>query len=149
MVAMGIFLVVSAAVLPLVIAGFRTAATARDVSQTKGVAQARMEQMRDLPFFVGANAGDFKDVLDTYYPRYQTTSPAASCSGTTFTALPPNTWEGYVATGASHCSWEPAGPLYRKVVNPVSAPGLGVFAMTISTQFLSSATPPAAVDVRT
>ena len=149
---MGIFMVVSAAVLPLVIAGFRTAATARDVSQTKGVAQAQIEKMRDLPFFVGYAAGDYKDVLDTYYrDRTAPTTATPSCGGATLSALPGVDWTGYVNGGVSgtvgHCSWEPSGPLYRTVVNPVSAPGLGVFAMTISAQFLSSATPPAAVDV--
>ncbi|GAB3781022.1 type II secretion system protein [Nocardioides ungokensis] len=147
MVAMGIFLVVSAAILPLVVAGFRTAATARDVSQTKGVAQAQIEKMRDLPYYVGRAAGDYKDLLDTYYRDRNAPGITPSCASPTLSSLPPTTWEGYVSNAGTHCSWEPTGPLYRKVVNPVSAPGLGVFAMTISTQFLSPATPPVAVDV--
>src|SRR6478609_8771002 len=101
MVAMGIFLVVSAAVLPLVLAGFRTAATARDVSQTKGVAQAQIEKMRDLPYYVGRAAGDYKDLLDAYYrDRVAPTAPP-SCAAPTLTALPATTWSGYVSTSSA------------------------------------------------
>ena len=159
-VAMAIFMVVASAAAPVLLAGLRGAATARDVSQTKGVAQGQLEKMRDLPFYVGAAAGDYKDVLDTYYrcgptsistpaslpdctSNVPTTTP--SCASPTLTALPPATgWNGYVSATATHCVWEPAGPLYRVVVNPVVAPGLGAFAMTVSTQFLSGGTTPVA-----
>src|SRR4051812_14546485 len=105
MVAMGIFLVVSAALVPMVVAGLRTAATARDVTQTKGVAQARIEQMRDLPFYVGRAAGDFKDVLDPYSrARNAPANAAPACTSTLLATLPPTTWEGYVASGSAHCS---------------------------------------------
>jgi hypothetical protein len=147
MVALGIFMVVTAAVVPQMIVGLRAAATARDVTQTKGVGQAQLEKMRDMPFYVGQSAGDYRDVLDTYYRNTTPPSVTPSCAATTVTALPPTTWSGYVAAAptGTHCSWEPSGPLYRKVINPVEAPGLGVFSMVVSTQFLSSATPPVAV----
>ncbi len=162
-VALGIFLVVTAVILPQMIVGLRASASARDVTQTKGVGQAQLEKMRDLPYYVGRAAGDFKDVLDTYYrnvcppgpataspePTNCTTATAAtvtpSCASATVTALPPTSWTGFVKDTGTHCQWEPPGPLYRKVINPVAAPGLGVFSMVISTQFLSSATPPVAI----
>ncbi len=43
MVALGIFLVVTAAVVPQIVVGLRASAAARDITQTKGVAQARLE----------------------------------------------------------------------------------------------------------
>ena len=157
---MAIFMVVSTAAAPVLLAGLRGAATARDVSQTKGVAQGQLEKMREMPFYVGAAAGDFKDVLDTYYrcgptsigaaadcgSNHNVPSATPACSASTLTALPPTTgtWNGYVSVTATHCAWEPAGPLYRVVVNPVVAPGLGAFAMTISSQFLTGGTTPVA-----
>ena len=148
--ALGIFLVVTAAVVPQLVVGLRASAAARDITQTKGVAQARLEVIRDLPFYVGKSAGDFKDVLDTYYPDMNApTVLNPPCASATLTALPPLGWTGYVSGGVSgtvgHCQWEPTGPLYRKVINPVVSPGLGVFSMVVSTQFLSGATPPVAV----
>jgi prepilin-type N-terminal cleavage/methylation domain-containing protein len=162
-VALGIFLVITAVIVPQMIVGLRASATARDVTQTKGVGQAQLEKMRDMPYYVGRAAGDFKDVLDTYYrnvcppgpatatpePTNCTTATAAtvtpSCASATVTALPPTSWTGFVKDTGTHCQWEPPGALYRKVVNPVVSPGLGVFSMVISTQFLSSATPPVAI----
>lgn len=146
MVALGIFVLVTAAVVPMVIVSLRAAGTARDVTQAKGVAQSKLEQMRNMPYFVGRAAGDYIDVLDTYYRNTvaPTTTPTG-CGTNTLTALPPTTWTGYVASGDTHCAWEPSGPLYRKVINPVQAPGLGAFAVMVDTQFLTSNTPPAPV----
>ena len=154
-VAMTIFMVVAAAAAPVLVGSLRGAAVARDITQSKGVAQGRIEQMRDLPFYVGQAAGDYKDVLDSYYrcgptassPGCSSNTPsvAPTCASTTLTALPPTGWTGYVASTAAHCVWEPTGPLYRTVVNPVAAPGLGVFSMVISTQFLTGGDSPVAV----
>lgn len=136
-VALGLLLLVSAALYPQVIVGLRATGVARDLTQVKGIAQARLEHMRAMPFYVGREAGDYIDILDTYYRN--TTPPAVvpDCTGTTLTALPPTTWAGYVPASAKHCAWEPPGPLYRRVINPIEAPGLGAFAMVVSTQFLS------------
>src|SRR5690242_14843901 len=106
---MAIFMVVATASAPVILGGLRGAATARDVSQTKGVAQGQLEKMREMPFYVGAAAGDYKDVLDSYYrcgpTSIATTTPAPtpaspdcssnvptttpSCASSTLTALPP------------------------------------------------------------
>lgn len=144
MVALGILVLVTAAVYPQVIVGLRAAGVARDVTQAKGVAQARLEQMRGMPYYVGREAGDYIDVLDTYY-RNTTTPTTAPVCGSDMSSLPPVSWSGYVAAGGPRCPWEPSGPMYRRVINPVASPGLGVFSMVVSTQFLSSATPPVPV----
>lgn len=145
MVALGILVLVTAAIYPQIVVGLRATGTARDITQAKGVAQSKLEQMRAMPFYVGREAGDYIDILDTYYRN--TVAPAAgvNCATVPLTTLPPTTWTGYVNTAATHCAWEPSGPLYRKVINPISSPGLGAFAMVVSTQFLSGATPPTAV----
>lgn len=142
--ALGILILVSAAIYPQIMIGLRATGTARDITQAKGVAQAKLEQMRSMPFYVGREAGDYIDVLDTYYRN--TTPPAASpsCATSTLAVLPATDWTGYVTSAGTHCAWEPTGPLYRKVINPVQSPGLGVFAMVISTQFLRGSTPPTA-----
>jgi len=143
MVALGIFLVMMTALLPQLVVGLKSTATARLVSQAKGVAQGQLDAMRNMPFHVGASAGDFKDVLDTYF-RDRTTAGAPSCqSGGTFNQ-PQTSWSGYVEASAARCSYEPAGDLYRKVINPVTAPGLGTFAVVVDTQFLDADTNPVA-----
>jgi len=145
MVALGIFLVVMAALLPQLVVALRSTATARLVSQSKGVAQGQLDAMRNMPFQVGPTNGDYKDVLDTYFRDLSLPASSPSCqSGGTF-SQPQTTWSGYVPAGAARCSYEPAGALYRKVINPVTAPGFGTFAVVVDTQFLSAATPPAPV----
>lgn len=136
-----ILALVMVVVIPQVVLSMRTTGVSRDISQSKGVAQARLESMRNLPFFVGHAAGDYIDVLDTYYRNSTAPTTAPSCSGA-LTTLPPVTWTGYVSATATHCPWEPSGPLYRKVINPIAAPGLGTFAMSVATQFLTANTPP-------
>lgn len=135
MVALGILMLVAAALIPQVIGGIRATAVARDITQAKGVAQARLETMRAMPYFVGREAGDFIDVLDTYYRNTTAPTTTASCAGK-LTALPPTTWTGYLPPAAARCPWEPTGAAYRKVINPISAPGLGAFSMTVTTRFL-------------
>lgn len=147
MVALGLFLVVTAAVIPQVITGLRAAGTARDVTQAKGVAQAQVERIRNMPFYVGRAAGDYIDVLDTYYRNVVAPSTAPVCNDSA-AAFPRTAWTGYVAASAPRCAYEPSGAFYRKVVNPVGSPGLGVFSMVIDTQFLSSSSTPAAVAPR-
>lgn len=144
-VALGILAVVSTAIVAQVIVGLRAAATARDVSQSKGVAQARLEAMRNMPFFVGRSAGDYIDVLDTYYRHTTAPATAATCTSGSGLGMPQTSWSGYVPAATARCSYEPSGPMFRKVINPIAAPGLGTFAMVVNTQFLTATTPPAPV----
>lgn len=146
MASLGVLMLVAAALIPQVIGGLRATAVARDITQAKGVAQARLEHMRAMPYYVGREAGDFIDIFDTYYRNTTAPSVTASCTGT-MTALPPTTWTGYLSPSAPRCPWEPSGAIYRKVINPISAPGLGAFSMTVTTRFLdvnaNPVTPPA------
>ena len=142
--ALGILLIVMAALTPQVVASLRATGTARDITQAKGVAQGRLEQMRATPFYVGREAGDFIDILDTYYRNTTAPATAPACATQPLAALPPTTWTGYAGTASTHCPWEPAGPLYRTVINPIQAPGLGVFSMVVSTQFLTGSASPIA-----
>lgn len=140
--ALGVLMIVAAALTPQVIGGLRATGVARDLTQAKGVSQARLEQMRAMPYFVGREAGDYIDLLDTYYRNTTGPSVIPTCDASGVSALPPTSWAGYVPSGGKHCAWEPAGAMYRKIVNPIAAPGLGTFSMAINTQFLTAASVP-------
>jgi prepilin-type N-terminal cleavage/methylation domain-containing protein len=144
-VSLGLFAIVSTAVVAQVIVGMRAAATARDISQAKGVAQARLEQMRMMPFFVGRSAGDYIDVLDTYYRHTSPPATTASCATGTGLTEPQTTWSGYLPASAARCSYEPTGAMFRRVINPVQAPGMGAFALVVNTQFITQGSPPSVI----
>ena len=142
-VCLGLLAVVTVAVLGVTVAGLRAAGASKFASQAKGLSQARLELMRALPFHVDRSAGDHIDVLDEYYPRLVVPTVAPACNTGNTLSDPLVTWVGFVpASSSARCSYEPKGPLYRKVVNPIQAPGIGVFAAVIDTQFLDSSTPP-------
>ena len=144
-VAIGILMIVVAALLPQLVVGIRANGVARTVSQAKGVAQGQLDRMRNLPYHVSPAAGDYRDVLDFYY-RNLTPAGTATCPATGPEIVPQTSWSGYVATGAARCRYEPAtGPFYRSVeVVPASA-GSGGFTTVVDTQFLTGNTPPTAV----
>lgn len=58
--------IVAAAVLPLLLSGIMAGNVAKSDTQGKGLAQERLEQMRNLPFYVAIDTGDYSDVLDVY-----------------------------------------------------------------------------------
>lgn len=140
--ALGVLMIVAAALTPQVIAGLRATGVARDLTQAKGVSQARLEQMRAMPYFVGREAGDYIDLLDTYYRNTTAPSVTPACDANGVSALPPTSWTGFVPVAGKHCAWEPTGAMYRTIINPISAPGLGTFSMAINTQFLTAASVP-------
>ncbi len=80
-VALGVFLVVMTAVLPLIVGGLRGTARAGQVTEQKGVVEAQLERMRNLPWHVAPNAGQFIDVLDRYFPNL--TAPTVTVNATT------------------------------------------------------------------
>lgn len=144
LVAIGIFATVLVAVLPQLVIGIRSTGASRFVTQAKGVAQGRLARMGNLPYHVAPSAGDYRDVLDYYFrDLHHPSTPvtAASCRSGAGYAAPSAGWIGYV-DGTDRCDYEPqAGPLYR-YVTPDAGDG---FAVVVSTQFLSSATPPVPV----
>lgn len=151
MVALGVLSMVLVAILPQLISGIQATSTARGVSQAKGVAQGKLDRMRNLPFHIAHDAGDFRDVLDYYYksgpgvPASLTASPPTCMSGSSF-LIPTAASSGYVAAGATRCSYEPSsGAFYRTVETTPATPGMDGYTTVIDAQFLSNVTPPVAV----
>jgi prepilin-type N-terminal cleavage/methylation domain-containing protein len=139
-VSLGIVLVVMSALLPQLIVGIKSTGTSRMVTQAKGVTQGQLERMRNLPFHVARDAGEYLDVLDFYYRDKVVPGTAASCLSNGKYVAPATGWSGYVA-GTARCDYEPqSGPMYRYVAPPADG-----FTVVVDTQFLSGATPPVVV----
>jgi len=148
LVAVGLLVVVLVAVLPELVVGVRATAGAKNLTQAKGVLQGRLEKMRSMPYHVGPAAGNYVDLLDTYYQ--DKLGP-----GTTPVCLPPGGlvgvplagWSGFVSETATRCGYEPAlgGAFYRKVYPNITAEGLGTFTLVVDSAFLSASVPPVPV----
>ncbi len=149
-VALGIFVVIVTALLPMFVGGIRSVATADHEGVVKGLLQQEVEQLRGLPYRVSLGAsGDGTDedvdLLDLYYPNVSDTAPASvTCPGAAgFSMGGVPTWEGYVAAGApaaARCPFEPAGAFFRTVA-PTTNARLGPIAIVRDVQFLSGGTP--------
>lgn len=141
-VAIGLVGLLVAVVLPAVVLGIRSNAIGTTNTQARGLAQAEMERMRNLPFHISRNAGEFVDVLDYYFP-HTTPAPAVTCrDGDRWTIPTAAAWRGYVAgeSVTARCGWEPEeGPFFRQVRT------VGRFTVVTATQFLTNATPPVPV----
>jgi len=149
-VAISIVMVVVTALLPQLVAGIRATGTARTITQAKGVVQGQLDRMRNLPYYVSPAAGDHKDVLDYYFRDAGQVGPlptAPTCMVAGKYVAPGLASTGYVAPGAARCSYEPStGAFYRSVTQIAPAPGSVGFTVVVSTQFLTGATPPVAVE---
>lgn len=142
-VALGILMVVVVTLLPQLIVGIRATGTARLVTQSKGIAQAELERMRNLPYHISYEAGNFRDVLDFYYKDLQAgATPTCQDASGAFTS-PQTSWTGYVGPTGARCSYEPqSGAFYRTVRQVPAANGIAAFTLVVGTQFLSGTTPP-------
>lgn len=122
MVALVLFALVCAAVIPVFIVGAKAAVSTRLETQAKNLAQQRVEAMRQLSYHVDRQNGPFVDLLDFYYPD----RVAAVGTG-----------QGWVAeTSTARLPGEPtAGAFYRTVIDPV--PGEPHFSQVVATQFLT------------
>lgn len=147
-VSIGVLMVVIIALLPQLVIGIQATGSARLLTQAKGVGQGQLEKMRNLPYHISPDAGDFRDVLDTYYRNLSpANTPSCLVSGTY--AMPDDTWSGYVSPSANRCDYEPSGvAFYRKVVSVPATSGGAPFAVVVDTQFLSGSTPPQTVTPR-
>lgn len=147
-VALGVLTLLLVALLPQLVVGIRSSATAEALTQAKGVAQGQLERMRNMPYHVARAAGPYLDVLDRYYTN-RAVAPAVTCTDGDDYRRPTTSWSGYVAASAVQCDYEPAtGPFYRYVLpHPTSGtdPNAG-FDVVVTTQFLDGATPPAVVE---
>jgi hypothetical protein len=133
-------MVVMVAVLPQLVIGLRGTSQANQLSEVKGVAQSRIETMRNLPYRVAPAAERRIDVLDTYFPDLtEPTVAALVCgSGNAYTKPEPSTWTGYVPAAKRCSAYEPAaGPFYRRV-DDVARPSGGVYTVVTDTQFMDS-----------
>lgn len=120
LVAIMIFGVVAAAVLPLLLAGIRGGTHAKLTTQAKNIAQERLELMRNLPYHLAQQNGDYRDVLDIYYRDLV-------ASGTVGIG-DPCVVRGYVAATAS----------YRCQLAD-STVGSGTFSQVVETSFIDAA----------
>lgn len=94
LVAITIFGIVATAVLPVLLAGIRGGTHAKLTTQAKNIAQERLELMRNLPYYVAQQNGDYRDVLDIYFRDVQAVGVV--------TADDPCVARGYVAATTSY-----------------------------------------------
>lgn len=94
---------VAAAVLPLLLSGMMAGNVAKSDTQAKALAQERLEQMRNLPFYVAFDSGDYSDVLDIYFRDESSTVAAVTPAGRN-----PCSARGYVAGTKSYVCQLPA-----------------------------------------
>lgn len=144
-VAVGILMSLLVATLPQLIGGIKANDIARASTQAKALATSELERMRNLPFHVEPNAGDYIDLLDQHFHDVVPAGATTCTDGSGRTVPPTSSHVGYVAAGAPRCSWEPAGAFYRTVRTSAEDPDLDGFVVTAATQFLDAATPPAPV----
>lgn len=148
-VAIGLLMIVMVALLPQLVFGISATGTARLVTQAKGVAQGELERMRSLPYHISPEAGDFRDVLDTYYRNVTPATAAVTCLTSGQYTLPdPDTWTGFVPAGSARCDYEPEAGIafYRRVTHVAATASDPGFTVVVATRFLSGATPPQPVN---
>jgi len=134
MVALSLLTISAAAAVPLLLSAASASRTSKFVTQAKGLAQQRVEQMRNLPYHVdAAPAYPRVDLLDLYYPNL------TAASGTTLL----NVASGYVTTQTRLAEEPASGPFYRTVV---SAASLGSdftrFRQVVDVQYLTNTRAP-------
>jgi Tfp pilus assembly protein PilV len=145
-VAIGVLMVVMTALLPQLVLSIQATGTARLATQAKGVAQGELEKMRNLPYHISPDAGDFRDrdLLDFYYRNVSASTAAVTCTTSGTYTIPATTWTGFVPATGARCDYEPPlGVAFYRRVSQVSAVTAGTdFTVVVNTRFLSGATPP-------
>lgn len=152
LVAMSIFAVAAAALLPLLIVSAKAASVARLETQAKNLSQQQVERMRNLAFHVAHQNGDYVDMLDLYY-----TNTLGSASALTPSSVPRASTAYQDADGnvivqffadTGGAGGAPSGAAYR--VSDLQFVGYPGFTLDVYTQFLNTtrtvATPPATYD---
>jgi len=66
-ISMAIFMIVAVATTPLLVGGLKAGRTAQLNLQGKALGQERLERIRNLPFHVARQNGQYLDVLDIYF----------------------------------------------------------------------------------
>ena len=65
--ALMIFGVIAAALIPMLISATRLATIAKLSTQAKQLSVERVESMRNLPYYVAFDNGQYRDILDIYF----------------------------------------------------------------------------------
>lgn len=151
-VAFGILMTLVVALLPQLLGGIQATDRSRVVTQAKALVTSELERMRNLPFHVEPNAGQYVDLFDRYYQ--DSTAPAAPVAASACLVegrhvAPPAASAGYV-TGSARCAWEPQPPFYRVVRTAdgyaakgiAPDPDLAGYVVVVATQFVDAGTPP-------
>jgi prepilin-type N-terminal cleavage/methylation domain-containing protein len=122
-VAIGIVVVVMVAVLPQMVNGIRAGAYARVSTQGKTMITSELELMRNLPFQVQPNAGQYVDLFDRYFQDLVPPTDGPDCRDGDLWMPPPSEASGFVSESGERCSYEPSGPFYR-IVRRASGPDI-------------------------
>ena len=69
--ALMIFGVIAAALIPMLISATRLATIAKLSTQAKQLSVERVESMRNLPYYVAFDNGQYRDILDIYFRDLQ------------------------------------------------------------------------------
>lgn len=88
-VSITLFGLAAAGITPLLIGGLRASAATKLETQAKNLGQQRVEVMRNLPFHVARQNGQYLDVLDIYYRDVTPTGALATndvCTSRTYAA---------------------------------------------------------------
>ena len=94
LVALTIFAIVSAAIVPLIASGLKGASLSRSYTVAKALAAGAMERARGLPYFVsvqGTIPPARRDLLDLYFPDRNT---GFSATGTNASSQPTTSRRG-------------------------------------------------------
>jgi prepilin-type N-terminal cleavage/methylation domain-containing protein len=116
--ALMIFGVISAALIPMLISATRLATIAKLSTQAKQLAVERVESMRNLPYYVAFDNGQYRDILDIYFRDLQAAGALE--------VNDPCTARSYIA----------ASRTYRCTINPIA--GFAKFRQQIDVQFLTA-----------
>lgn len=141
-VALGLFALVTAGTLPMVLSATRAGLVTKLDTGAKALAQERVEFLRSLPYHLDNSASTGLDLLDQYYPA-QATKTAAAISANGFTSAA----SGWVAetsatvvsatAGGYRLPSEPAtGAFYRVKYEPTGIDGK--FTLFTTVQFLDA-----------
>lgn len=152
LVALSIFAIAAAALIPLLLVSGKAAGTARLETQAKNLTQQQIERMRNLTFHVAHENGDYVDLLDLYYtnvlPSAVTLTPTSTPrDSASYQDADGNVTVQYLAD-AGGLGGKPSGPAYR--VSDLQFIGYPSLSLDVYTQFLRTtrtvATPNASYD---
>ncbi len=116
--ALMIFGVIAAALIPMLISATRLATIAKLSTQAKQLSVERVESMRNLPYYVAFDNGQYRDILDVYFRDLQAAGALE--------ANDPCTARAFIAASST----------YRCTINPIF--GYAKFRQQIDVQFLTA-----------